>query len=152
MPKALRYTLLSLRDLAVSLGPFVLLAVTLLALAYWWLDPNPPKRVTLATGPAQSAYEEFGNRYAKALALEGITVTLVATEGSAANLQLLRDGQVDMGFVRGGTSAYTDVDQESLSSLGSLFVEPVWLFYREASAQSVTPTGTLTALSQVKGL
>ena len=152
MPKALRYTLLSLRDLAVSLGPFVLLAVTLLALAYWWLDPNPPKRVTLATGPAQSAYEEFGNRYAKALALEGITVTLVATEGSAANLQLLRDGQVDMGFVQGGTSAYTDVDQESLSSLGSLFVEPVWLFYREASAQSVTPTGTLTALSQLKGL
>ena len=152
MPKALRYTLLSLRDLAVSLGPFVLLAVTLLALAYWWLDPNPPKRMTLATGPAQSAYEEFGNRYAKALALEGITVTLVATEGSAANLQLLRDGQVDMGFVQGGTSAYTDVDQESLSSLGSLFVEPVWLFYREASAQSVTPTGTLTALSQLKGL
>lgn len=86
------------------------------------------------------------------MALEGITVTLVATEGSAANLQLLRDGQVDMGFVQGGTSAYTDVDQESLSSLGSLFVEPVWLFYREASAQSVTPTSTLTALSQLKGL
>ena len=55
MPKAIRYTLLSLRDLAVSAGPFVLLAVALLGLAYWWLDPNPPKRVTLATGPAQSA-------------------------------------------------------------------------------------------------
>ena len=64
MPKAIRYTLLSIRDLAVSLGPFVLLAVGLLALAYWWLDPNPPKQVTLATGPAQSAYEEFGKRYA----------------------------------------------------------------------------------------
>ena len=152
MPKAIRYTLLSIRDLLVSLGPFLLVAVTLLALAYWWLDPNPPKRVTLATGPAQSAYEEFGKRYAKALALEGITVTLVATQGSAANLQLLRDGKVDMGFVQGGTSAYTDADQESLSSLGSLFVEPVWLFYKGASAKNATPTGTFTALSQLKGL
>ena len=62
MPKAIRYTLLSLRDLALSIGPFVVLAVTLLALAYWLLDPNPPKRVTLATGPAQSAYEEVGQR------------------------------------------------------------------------------------------
>ncbi|MFM9901824.1 MAG: C4-dicarboxylate ABC transporter substrate-binding protein, partial [Polaromonas sp.] len=57
MPQHLRYTLLSLRDLTVSIGPFVLLAASLLGLAYWWLDPNPPKRVTLATGPAQSAYE-----------------------------------------------------------------------------------------------
>ncbi|MEO5658570.1 MAG: C4-dicarboxylate ABC transporter substrate-binding protein, partial [Polaromonas sp.] len=68
MSKTIRYTLLSLRDLAVSAGPFLVLAVTLLVLAYWWLDPNPPKRVTLATGPAQSAYEAFGKRYASLLA------------------------------------------------------------------------------------
>lgn len=70
MTKTIRYTLLSLRDLAVSAGPFLVLAVALLVLAYWWLDPNPPKRVTLATGPAQSAYEEFGKRYAKILVKE----------------------------------------------------------------------------------
>ena len=29
--------------------------VALLVLAYWWLDPQPPRKVTLATGPAQSA-------------------------------------------------------------------------------------------------
>ena len=59
----LRHTLLSIRELLISGGPVALLAVGLLVLAYWWLDPNPPKRVTLATGPAQSAYEEFGKRY-----------------------------------------------------------------------------------------
>ena len=152
MPKTIRYTLLSLRDLAVSVGPFVLLAVTLLAMAYWWLDPNPPKRVTLATGPAQSAYEEFGKRYAKALSAEGIEVIMVPSEGSAANLQLLRDGKVDLGFVQGGTSDYSDVDEEKLASLGSLFVEPLWLFYREQSARKVTATATLTALTQLQGL
>ena len=152
MPKTIRYTLLSLRDLAVSVGPFIFLAVTLLVLAYWWLDPNPPKRVTLATGPAQSAYEEFGKRYAKALAAEGIEVGTVSSDGSAANLQLLRDGKVDLGFVQGGTSDYSDQDEEKLASLGSLFVEPLWLFYQEASARKVTPAATLTSLTQLAGL
>lgn len=55
MPQKLRYTLLSVRDLVVSIGLFVALAAALLVLAYWWLDPNPPRRVLLATGPAQSA-------------------------------------------------------------------------------------------------
>ena len=152
MSKTIRYTLLSLRDLAVSVGPFIFLAVALLVLAYWWLDPNPPKRVTLATGPAQSAYEEFGKRYAKALAAEGIEVVTVPSEGSAANLQLLREGKVDLGFVQGGTSDYSDADEEKLASLGSLFVEPLWLFYREESARKVTPTATLTSLTQLSGL
>jgi hypothetical protein len=152
MPKAIRYTLLSLRDLVISVGPFVFLAAALLVLAYWWLNPNPPKRVTLATGPAQSAYEEFGKRYTKALALDGITVVAVPSEGSAANLQLLREGKVDLGFVQGGTSDYLEADQEKLSSLGSLFVEPLWLFYREESARKVTATALLTSLPQLKGL
>ena len=152
MSKTIRYTLLSLRDLAVSAGPVIFLAVALLALAYWWLDPNPPKRVTLATGPAQSAYEEFGKRYAKALAAEGIEVVTVPSEGSAANLQLLRDGKVDLGFVQGGTSDYSDADEETLASLGSLFVEPLWLFYREASARKVTQTATLGSMTQLAGL
>lgn len=152
MPKTMRYTLLSLRDLTVSVGPFIVLAATLLALAYWWLDPNPPKRVTLATGPAQSAYEEFGRRYVKALAAEGIEVVMVPSEGSAANLQLLREGKVDLGFVQGGTSTYSETDEEKLASLGSLFVEPVWLFYREDAARKVTATATLTALTQLQGL
>jgi hypothetical protein len=152
MPKAIRYTLLSIRDLLISIGPFLFLAVALLALAYWWLDPNPPKRVTLATGPAQSAYEEFGKRYAKALALDGITVVTVPSQGSAANLELLREGKVDLGFVQGGTSNYLEADEETLSSLGSLFVEPLWLFYREESARTITTTATLTSLTQLKGL
>jgi NMT1-like family len=157
MAKTIRYTLLSLRDLAVSVGPFVLLALLLLGLAYWWLDPNPPKRVTLATGPAQSAYEEFGRRYARALSREGIEVVLKPSEGSAANLQLLREGKVDLGFVQGGTSTYTDADEENLTSLGSLFVEPIWLFYREEVARKLKRAKTdgpfdLTSLTQLQGL
>ena len=152
MPQAIRHTLLSIRDLLISFGPFIVLAVALLGLAYWWLDPNPPKHVTLATGPAQSAYEEFGKRYARALLRDGITVELITTQGSAANLQLLREGKVDLGFVQGGTSDYTDADKENLQSLGSLFVEPVWLFYREDAALKITVTATLNSLTQLQGM
>lgn len=142
MSKTIRYTLLSLRDLLVSAGPFIVLTIALLVLAYVWLNPNPPKRVTLATGPAQSAYEAFGKRYATLLAREGIDVQLVPTEGSAENLTLLRQGKVDLGFVQGGTSVAEAEGDRALESLGSLFLEPVWLFYRGA---------TLTSLTQLKG-
>ena len=128
MSKTIRYTLLSLRDLAASFGPFIVLGIALLALAYWWLDPNPPKRVTLATGPAQSAYDEFGKRYAKILAQDGIDVVLLPSEGSAQNLQLLRAGKADLGFVQGGASEASAEETQNLESLGSLFVEPIWLF------------------------
>ena len=151
MSKTIRYTLLSLRDLVVSVGPFLVLAITLLVLAYAWLDPNPPKRVVLATGPAQSAYEEFGRRYAKILLTDGIEVVLLPSQGSAHNLQLLRDGKADLGFVQGGTSDYSAGDAENLTSLGSLFVEPLWLFYRERASRKAGSAGALNSLTQLQG-
>ena len=153
MPKAIRYTLLSLRDLAVSVGPFLILAVALLLLAYWWLDPQPPKRVVLATGPAQSAYDEFGKRYAKELARYGIRVELRQSEGSTNNLRLLRDGTADFGFVQGGTNNLRPGDTEKIASLGSLFLEPVWLFYRkDAVKKKVSRNAGVTSLTQLDGL
>ena len=125
MPQVFRNTFLSLRDLLTSAGPLVFLSIGLLALAYWWLNPTPPKQVTMATGPAQSAYEAFGKRYQQALAVEGITVVLLESEGSSANLDLLREGHADLAFVQGGTADLNESDQEDLTSLGSLFVEPL---------------------------
>jgi TRAP transporter TAXI family solute receptor len=151
MSQNIRYTLLSLRDLAVSIGPFALLTLALLAFTYWWLDPNPPKRVVLATGPAQSAYDEFGKRYATALARYGITVELLPTEGSSANPELLRSGQADIGFVQGGSADFGYDEEESIVSLGSLFVEPLWLFYREDAAQRLKQKPTIANLSELQG-
>lgn len=151
MSLALRNTLLSLRDLIASAGPLAFLAVGLLVVAYWWLNPNPPKTITLATGPAQSAYEAFGMRYQEALAVDGIQVVLMPTEGSSDNLQLLRNGQVDAAFVRGGTSALEPDDANALVSLGSLFVEPVWVFYRTEAALRLTRKPQIESLRQLQG-
>lgn len=112
-------------------GPLALLVVTLLGLAYWFLDPVPPKTVVLATGPEDSAYAEWGRRYAKELEQRGFTVTLKTTDGSVENLKLLRatNSGVDLAFVRNGAGA-TSAPVGSLLSLGGLFQEPVWVFYR----------------------
>src|SRR5471030_770377 len=157
MPRIIRSTLLTARDVTATAGPFVLIALALLVGAYFVLQPNPPRHVVLATGPEQSDYAEFGKRYAAALKRHHITVELRATEGSSANRRLLRDAKqkVDFGFVRGGSSEAIHAEDEKgtglpLVALGSLFPEPVWLFYR-ADAAAKLPGRKLQHLDQMRG-
>ncbi len=153
MPKTLKLILLSIRDLIASAGPVVFLVIGVLIAAYWWLQPQPPKHVTLATGPTGSAYAQFGKRYAEVLKSSGIEVELKATTGSTENLQLLRTGGADVGFVRGGSADPVADEEAGLTSLGSLFFEPIWLFYRTDTAQKIDrKTATLTSLTQLRGL
>lgn len=155
MSPALSHRLVPLREMALTAGPFVLLAALLVALAYWLLQPNPPRRVVLATGVAQGAYAEFGKRYAELLQRHGIQVELRATQGAAENLALLRDpaSGVDLGFVQGGAAADGDgaAADTGLVSLGSVFHEPVWLFYRQAAAKARLGRPVLEALPQLAG-
>ena len=156
MPKVLRHTLLSARDLLVTAGPFALIALLLLVLAYMVLDPTPPPKVVLATGPDQGAYAEFGKRYAAMLKTHGIQVELRPTQGTSENLALLRDeaSAVDIAFVQGGADlarAPGDIANAGLVSLGSLFHEPVWLFYREDAAQRLLKAPTLLSMAQLPG-
>ncbi len=154
---AFRDKLLSARDVMATLGPFALIALLLLIGAYLILQPNPPREVVLATGPEQSDYAEFAKLYVKALKRHHIEVVLRATEGSSANRRLLRDPKekVDFGFVRGGSSEAIRAEDEKgtglpLVALGSLFLEPVWLFYRTEAAAKL-PGKTLARLDQLRG-
>ena len=158
MPRLLRHTLLSIRDLLLAGGPFVLIAAVLLWAAYVVLDPAPPRRVVLATGPEQGAYAEFGRAYAKFLARHGIEVELRASAGSAENLRLLRDARerIDLAFIQGGASdALYAVDEDRsglpLVSLGSLFFEPVWIFHRRDEGKMSAAPPALTQLGELTG-
>ncbi len=164
MPRVLRYALVSIREIVMTAGPFAVLAVGVLVLAYWWMNPTPPRRVTLATGPERSAGETFGNAYKASLARYGITLELLPTAGSAENLARLADpvASVDFGFVQGGTRGADEAGTHGLVSLGSLFYEPVWIFYREAALPpperpaagarpARTPPPRLRQLAQMRG-
>ncbi|MBP7531239.1 MAG: C4-dicarboxylate ABC transporter substrate-binding protein, partial [Ottowia sp.] len=146
--RTLTLIVLSIRDMLVSAGPVALIAAGVLVAAYWWLDPQPPKTVTLATGPAGSAYAEFGQRYAQALAKSGITVQQSPTEGSLANLQALRAGTAGAAFVRGGSADPQADGDAGITSLGALFYEPIWVLYRTDAMAAPAPTATETAATR----
>jgi TRAP-type uncharacterized transport system substrate-binding protein len=139
------------RAVLTTVAPFLLLAIAMVTLAYVLLDPNPPRHVTLATGVPQGAYAEFGQRYAERLARYGISVELRNTQGTAENLALLNDAGsgVDIAFVQGGAS--DGADKQALQSLGSMFYEPVWLFYRVDSAKKKLRRPRLDNLAQLQG-
>ncbi len=132
MTKYLKFTTLSLRDLLTTFGPPLVLLLALAWLAYRIIDPFPPKVVTISTGQENGAYEWLAKRYAAALARQGITVRLQRSEGSFENLQRLQDPEsgTDVAFVQSGSTTLQNSERYELVSLGSLFVEPIWLFYR----------------------
>lgn len=146
MPKKFKFTSFSLRDLLITIGPLTVLIVVLGYFAYKLVNPFPPKEVTISTGQENSAYASFGRQYAAALDKFGIKVTLKPSQGALENLQRLKDDQadVDIAFVQGGSAQQEDAEEYGLVSLGNLFSEPVWLFYREGL--------DLQRLTQLKGL
>ena len=162
MPRIIRNTLLSVRDLSLTVGPFVLLAAALLYGAYLLLNPTPPKRVVLATGSDQGAYATFGKRYQEELKPYGIEVVLRPSAGARENLRNLQDpkSDVQIAFVQGGSSERQRSTEEenkeeeklTVMSLGSIFYEPVWLFYRTEAAKKLNREGLLSDFSQLRGL
>jgi len=147
MPKIFKsFTEFSPRDLLITVGPAALLVALLCVVAYKLIDPLPPRHVTISTGQENSSYDAFGKRYAKALAKYKIDVALKPSLGSRENLQRLNDRNsgVDIAFVQSGSTDQAEAEQRGLISLGSLFTEPIWLFYRDGR--------DITQLNQLKGL
>jgi TRAP-type uncharacterized transport system substrate-binding protein len=97
----------------------------------------PPRTVTMATGAAGGANHELGLRYQEILARSGVRLRLVNTTGGLDNLARLRDRRsgVQVAFVQGGTT--TKQESPNIESLGTLFFEPLWLFYRNGIGEGI---------------
>ena len=109
MPKVLKHTLLSVRDLLVTAGP-VPPARRRAAAASPTGCSTRRRRRRWCSPPAadQGAYAEFGKRYAAAAeALTASRSSCARPQGAAENLALLRDPHsgVDLAFVQGGADA-----------------------------------------------
>ena len=115
-----------------------LLVVLLTALCVWvslrFLDPIPPRRIVIASGPASGLYHHYAERYRKALAAEGVILEERTTDGATENYRLLLDRKsgVDLAFLQGGMASFPEAD--SLVMIASLYYEPLWIFTRRGEA------------------
>ncbi|MCP5268177.1 MAG: TAXI family TRAP transporter solute-binding subunit [Zoogloeaceae bacterium] len=131
MTRKLRSSLLSFRDMLATAWPIVLIVSIGFVVAFQFVEPAPPSTLTITTGSDSGAYFAFANRYAAILKKAGVTLEVRTSAGSVENIERLRKGEVDVGFVQGGIlPPADDADAYELHSLGSMYYEPVWVFYR----------------------
>ncbi len=126
--------LISLRDLFATAWWIFLIVGIGFAVAYQFVEPAPPTKIVITTGGESGAYYQFAQRYAAILARSGVQLEIRTSAGSLENLARLSHDEAQVGFVQGGVLAPKEdldaKDDSGLLSLGSLFYEPVWVFYR----------------------
>ena len=131
-------------------GPALILALGGFIIAYQFVEPSPPKHLVMATGPQDGAYYLLGLKYQQILARYNVSLELRNTAGSVENLDLLLkpDGAVDIAFMQGGIG--TERDTGSLTSVASVFYEPLWIF-RYKNTDSSELLGDLRGLRVAMG-
>lgn len=122
------------RELVKIIAPVMLMALASLWFASRFVEPAPPKRIAIATADPTGSYYAIGKRYADILRQSGITLDVVPTAGSADNVKRLRDDRsgVQVALLQGGTT--NSAESPGIVSLGRLYLEPTWIFYRGDTA------------------
>jgi NMT1 family protein len=116
----------AVREMLKVGAPLALILAMGFLVAYRYVGSPPPRTIRIATGAADGAYYSFAQQYARLLARDGITLEVIPTAGTIDNLDLLKSGDVSLALVQGGCA--TEADRANLQSLGSLFLEAVWVF------------------------
>lgn len=123
--------------------PLMLLLIWVL---FHFLDPAPPRSLSMTTGGESGSYYQFGLALKERLAEDGLTLNVLTSSGSVENLQRLTDGsgEVQLGLIQSGTTSLIDSQRtEQLEALGAIYHEPLWLFQRRSAG--------ITQLSDLHG-
>jgi hypothetical protein len=124
-------------------------ALLLLPVVAWLVTPlfgGPPmpRKLTFAVHYLESADADYAKALAEAGRRVGIQMELQALDEEAlARLASEPERRVDLAFVRSGL--FDRRDEPALSSLGNMYLRPVWLFHRRDA-----PVGTLADLGRLK--
>jgi TRAP transporter TAXI family solute receptor len=112
----------------VWIGGFCL--AVLMATYVMFVEPPPPHKIVIASGGQSGAYFRFAQKYAEDLRKQRLAVAVRETAGSVENLRLLghEDSDVTIAIVQSGVASPEEV--ERFYALGSLYREPLWVFYR----------------------
>ncbi|MEY2632553.1 MAG: hypothetical protein RIR00_1207 [Pseudomonadota bacterium] len=136
----MRAKFVALREALATAWPLALIVCIGFVIAFRFVQPAPPKKVVISSGSEAGAYFGFANRYAAYLKKQGIQLEVRTSGGSVDNLARLQKGEVDIGFVQGGVwqpeqAGEGESQETALLSLGSMYYEPFWVFYRGAPVE-----------------
>ncbi|MFZ6801524.1 TAXI family TRAP transporter solute-binding subunit [Undibacterium sp. Di24W] len=141
----IKFTLFSIKDALFAFGPIVLMVIAVIAAGFYLVDPAPGRTLDFSAGQDNTAYQEFAAKYAEELAKNQIKLRIHKSQGSQENLHQISDSEsvIDIGFVQSGSTNQADAEAQGLVSLGSLFYEPIWIFYKNKKE--------FTSLEELKG-
>jgi hypothetical protein len=127
-----KFVAVSWRDLAVIVVPILLVVCLVLWFTFRFVHPAPLDTIVIASGPDGSNFRTTADKYRKIIERNGVKVQILPSQGSLENLKMLADPsvRVDVAFVQGGLT--DGVNIENLKSLGSLFTQPLLIFYRSS--------------------
>lgn len=128
---------------AATIAAIILIILVTIFAVFWFYNSTPPKTIIITSGPEGSLFDRTASKYARILARNKITLKILPSQGSLENFKRLNDPSfhVDIGFVQNGIMRDQDID--TLVSLGSIFYEPLLIFYRSTSPMEL--------LSQMSG-
>lgn len=113
----------------IVIGTTLIVALLLgVLVANRFAGPLPPRRLVISTGRDDGAYYQYALEYRQVLASQGFILDIEPGPGSVATLRRLAAGNVDAGFIQGGT---LPSGATGITAIGSMFYEPLWIFYRK---------------------
>ncbi len=118
---------------AAALSASLLIILAAIISVFWFFHSAPTDTITITSGPEGSIFQRNAEKYRQILARNGVKLKVLPSQGSLENLKRLTDPavRVDIGFVQGGVA--TGINIDTLISLGSLYNEPLLVFYRAAA-------------------
>lgn len=117
----------------ISLAVVCFITIILCAAIFWFIHAAPPRSITITGGPEGSSFERNAEKYKTILARNGVTLTILTSQGSQENIQRLQDRKADIGFIQGGSEKSTN----DLMSLGNIAYQPLMIFYRSSEPISL---------------
>ena len=106
------------------------LIIISLVLGIRHLDPAPPNHITISIGDDQGDLQSIMKQYQRILKADGVKLEVKLSPGPFENLRRLEDDSsgVSAAFVPDGLGSA--IKEPDVESLGSLYYEPIWVFYR----------------------
>jgi hypothetical protein len=111
---------------------WALVLLVVLFVAYRFVDPLPPARVTIAAGTAGTTFDDYARRYSQVLARNGVQLDVRNYAGSVEHFDALRDpgSGVQAAITTFGFTSPSDA--QTLFSLGGISDSPIFILYRSA--------------------